>query len=1044
MNNQSKFHSSNARRVRMLLLCFSLVSLYACSDDSSKNKSDTVPDSPELAAIGEPCSAEHACSSDLFCEESVCIAHVQLNDACDALHICPDDLECKSGICKEIPAPEPQCDDEHPCPPQCSGDGCPKTVAIGEACTEDDICTDSTCIHNICSVYVEGDEECAPEQGRLCKDEMLCSEQGKCYLPGNLGDDCNILDPSCESGLVCHEELGKCMYLGKLGDDCNLQNNLACDSELVCIDEKCRKYSEDNCSELEPCMSESAVCYDGKCIESNPCTSDSGCQSDMYCCLEEGCKIKKICLPYGIGPRLNVNDSCQYETISGVFEADIQCEWLGPAENELYPESKNVSQAVMVAPTPHETGHANTLFVLSYAKDPKTQPVIRLLNGENCTLLESIYDEKHVISPSGALSLADVDGDGVVEIFAHRSTMAGDEKGGIVAFKWSEKDKKYIYSWHNSDLVHNDFQCASNHGCEGIYSFRIIHNASIHDINNDNIPELITPYGEVLNAVTGEKLNGDQAFESTVDFPVLGDLDKDGKIEYIDYEGTVYEWDIQLDSENKVISQQWVEDYPKADSVVASYTQHQKAFADFGTPGETSDSFDWTKKDGIAEIVANTPAEGNNKGTLAIYALVSQKNADNSIVKKQQKILELSGLYGGGFPTIGDFDSDGMPEIGVAFGDHYRVIDPECSHDTDTKCKSKYILWEGYNQDKSSYSTGSSIFDFDGDGQSEVVYADECFARIYDGKTGDILFSSHHTNTTGKEYPVIADVDNDGSAEIVIPETMLSHKCLDVIDASHRGIRCTDNNECTSGICEDGFCRCTDADQCNWRKGGDGAVKKEYTCADPIAEDKAVNPKKICRAQHPTEQSGGGIKVLRERYDRWVSARPIWNQYSYSITNINDDMTIPKTSDWKQNFQDPTLNNYRANAQGSVGHNTAPDITSKLMKDNVCVISGTKKITLNGVICNRGTKMVAAKLPASFYRVEEDGTLGNKYCTSYTTENVPVGGCLPVSCEVTEEQLSNVTIRMIANDDGEKGKTTVECNSENNTDQIVIENCAVN
>ncbi len=64
--------------------------------------------------------------------------------------------------------------------------------------------------------------------------------------------------------------------------------------------------------------------------------------------------------------------------------------------------------------------------------------------------------------------------------------------------------------------------------------------------------------------------------------------------------------------------------------------------------------------------------------------------------------------------------------------------------------------------------TGSSVFDFDGDGRAEVAYADEQHFRIFDGATGLVLFETPNSSVTGIEYPVIADVDNDNRAEIVI------------------------------------------------------------------------------------------------------------------------------------------------------------------------------------------------------------------------------------------------------------------------------------
>ena len=62
--------------------------------------------------------------------------------------------------------------------------------------------------------------------------------------------------------------------------------------------------------------------------------------------------------------------------------------------------------------------------------------------------------------------------------------------------------------------------------------------------------------------------------------------------------------------------------------------------------------------------------------------------------------------------------------------------------------------------------TGSTLFDFNGDGAAEVIYNDECWFRIYDGLSGVTLFKEPSESRTRIEYPVVADVDN-GNAEIV-------------------------------------------------------------------------------------------------------------------------------------------------------------------------------------------------------------------------------------------------------------------------------------
>ncbi|MCA9690138.1 MAG: VCBS repeat-containing protein, partial [Myxococcales bacterium] len=78
------------------------------------------------------------------------------------------------------------------------------------------------------------------------------------------------------------------------------------------------------------------------------------------------------------------------------------------------------------------------------------------------------------------------------------------------------------------------------------------------------------------------------------------------------------------------------------------------------------------------------------------------------------------------------------------------------------------VVWIKQTTDCSSASTGSSVFDFDGDGRAEVVYSDQNRLRVYDGATGDILVERCNTTATLIEYPLVADVDNDGQADIVV------------------------------------------------------------------------------------------------------------------------------------------------------------------------------------------------------------------------------------------------------------------------------------
>lgn len=130
----------------------------------------------------------------------------------------------------------------------------------------------------------------------------------------------------------------------------------------------------------------------------------------------------------------------------------------------------------------------------------------------------------------------------------------------------------------------------------------------------------------------------------------------------------------------------------------------------------------------------------------------------------------------GGPPTIADFDGDGRPEIAAAGGSSYSVYDLARAGeelvvpigDPVPATGSLYVRWSQVTQDQSSNATGSSVFDFQGDGIAEVVYADECFMRVYSGTDGAVILEGANSSATIHEYPLVVDVDADGNSEILV------------------------------------------------------------------------------------------------------------------------------------------------------------------------------------------------------------------------------------------------------------------------------------
>ncbi len=246
--------------------------------------------------------------------------------------------------------------------------------------------------------------------------------------------------------------------------------------------------------------------------------------------------------------------------------------------------------------------------------------------------------------------------------------------------------------------------------------------------------------------------------------------------------------------------------------------------------------------------------------------------------------LTLPGTGSGGPPTVADFDGDGKPEIGVAQQNLYSMLKPDF---TTSELK---VVWSQTNHDMSSSVTGSSVFDFQGDGKAEVVYNDECYLWVYDGADGTILYTDFTQSFTATESSIVADVDGDGHAELV--------------------------------------------------KVSNGASPTQWTCAHHDEPGKVVGPHTQAFPVWQPAPSGDyrGITVLGDAENAWVGTRTLWNQHVYEVTNVCDPRDsacedgsyygqIPKNQ--RPNWKQPWLNNFRQNVQDK-GVFDAPDATVSL------------------------------------------------------------------------------------------------------------------
>ncbi len=129
-----------------------------------------------------------------------------------------------------------------------------------------------------------------------------------------------------------------------------------------------------------------------------------------------------------------------------------------------------------------------------------------------------------------------------------------------------------------------------------------------------------------------------------------------------------------------------------------------------------------------------------------------------------------------GPPAVADFDGDGAVEIAIPANTTLSLYEMDGTR-----------VWESRMQDNSGLA-GCSGFDVNGDGAYEVLFADEEAFRLYDGRSGAVLYEgSDHDSQTLWEYPVIADMDGDGHAEIAVASNLYRGGQLGVTVYGHLG-----------------------------------------------------------------------------------------------------------------------------------------------------------------------------------------------------------------------------------------------------------------
>lgn len=142
-----------------------------------------------------------------------------------------------------------------------------------------------------------------------------------------------------------------------------------------------------------------------------------------------------------------------------------------------------------------------------------------------------------------------------------------------------------------------------------------------------------------------------------------------------------------------------------------------------------------------------------------------------------------------------------------------------------------HVLWTLTSQDETTGTVGASAYDFDADGADDIAYSDECRVTILSGRDGTPRWVASNPSLTLFEYPVVADVDADGEAELAV---VGNRRYFEQIG--------------------------------------------ELGCPGRL---------------DPWMGANGGLRVYGDTLDAWGPTRATWDQHTYVADALADDGTVP-------------------------------------------------------------------------------------------------------------------------------------------------------
>ncbi|MEQ1744979.1 MAG: FG-GAP-like repeat-containing protein [Saprospiraceae bacterium] len=258
--------------------------------------------------------------------------------------------------------------------------------------------------------------------------------------------------------------------------------------------------------------------------------------------------------------------------------------------------------------------------------------------------------------------------------------------------------------------------------------------------------------------------------------------------------------------------------------------------------------------------------------------------------------------------------------------------------------------------------TGSTVYDFNGDGVFELVYRDENHLRILYGGAAPFppgvdternWYRLPCGSITSDEYAIVADVDNDGETEIAV-----------------------------TGYTFSGY-------------------------------------------NNPSSDYRGRLRVFESDADPWMPCRNVWNQYNYFVVNVNDDLSIPAEQQLHHlelpgpGSGNRLLNRYLSQ-RPQVNEDFLPFLpVADAAADSTWTTCANDSIVVHLRLCNLGSDTLPAGTPVAFYDADPTATNASLIGTAQ-----PIPAALaPDSCAVFLFKIPRIAGKPlfgVANDNGSR------------------------